>query len=279
MVFATASATPLKLAVMSIGGMMGKLKDRMRLAFEKARTHLAQIASVRYTLQTIKDNIVEPCSQHYVKTPKDVKFHDDNLTKEIQELFEPFASYYDNFKPDYTCGHLFNMAVVLTADSALQVLLDNIFAIFKEKKGWGEDDFKQSIGWKKAKLKNSVYSKIESLFGADGLIKKNSIAKQSDSIMFLEQLRHLVTHCGGVVDKDFYLNCGVNPTTKKSDDTQRKVSLMNLPDSIEEKDISAFCDYFKLDAQVGIPIEKLIRILKEVLAFTDEIEKICQKEI
>jgi len=258
---------------------MCELKDRMRVAFGKARTHLAQIASVRYTLQGIKDDIVEPRSQHYVKTPKDVEFYDENLTKEIQKLFEPFASYYDNFKPDYTCGHLFNMAVVLTADSALQVLLDNIFAIFKEKKGWGEDDFKQSIGWKKAKLKNSVDLKIESLFGADGLIKKDSIAKQGDCIKFLEQLRHLVTHCGGVVDQDFYLNCGVNPTTKKPDDTKRKVSLMNLPDSIEEKDIQAFCDYFKLDKQVGIPIEKLFRILKEALEFIYEIEMICQKEI
>lgn len=258
---------------------MCELKDQMKLAFGKARTHLAQIASVRYTLQIIKDDTVEPRSQHYVKTPKDVKFNDDNLTKEIQELFEPFASYYDTFKPDYTCGHLFNMAVVLTADSVLQVLLDDIFSIFKEKKGWGEDNFKKSIGWKKDKLKNSVYLKIESLFGADGLIKKDSIATQSDTIKFLEQLRHLVTHCGGLVDQDFYLNCGINPTTKKPDNTRSKISLMNLPDSIEEKDITAFCKYFELDRQIGLPIEKLIRILKEAFDFICEIEEICQKEI
>jgi len=254
-------------------------EKELKLAFAKARTYLAQIMSVRYTLQTLKDEIIEPCSKYYIDRPSAVCFIGEEYTKEIQELFKPFSSFYDDFKPDYTCGHLFNMSVVFSVDSVIQVLLDSIYVVFYDRRKWTEDNLKNSIGWKKAKLKNSISLKIEALFGKEGLIKKDSIVIESDSIKFLEQLRHLVTHCGGIVDSDFYLNCGINPMTKKPDDSKRKLSLLNLPDSIEEKDISNFCNYFKIDQQVGIPIEKLVRLTKEALIFIDKIEDICLREL
>ena len=244
----------------------------------RARTHVAQIASVRYTLQTIKDSIVGPCARHYVCNPNDVRFGCDNLTKEIQNLFKDFKSFYDQHEPDYTPGHLFNMSVVLTIDAVLQRYLDEVFDVFLEARKWDEETLKDATDWKEGKLKRSVNSKLRSLFGEKGLIKQNAVVETKDSIKFLEQLRHMVTHCGGIVDNDFYLHCGVNPTSKKLDDSKRRLILSNLPESIDERDVDSFCSYFVIGDQVGLPIEKLVRLEKEAVSFIGDIHDICIAE-
>lgn len=245
--------------------------DGLKKANAKAGYFLAQLTSTRYVLKCLQDNDqIDPRIAHFIDNPKDVHFQDAKLKEETQNLFESFGKIYDEYSSDESPGHIFNKSTVLIADSILQKFLEEIIAVMQPIKNWNIE-----------KWPNSLSGLIAKLFIADPLLRYDSYPQRFKHVKFLDQLRHVIIHKRGEVDKDFYLQCGIEYMGEQPKTNWPE--LWGLPTDWSYNffvdDVEEFKNYFKVMEQIRLPIDKVFGILKECFAFIDDVLEICLDEL
>lgn len=253
---------------------MQNITDDLRRASMCAKSHLAQIAAIRLVLIEKQDS-VDKESAACIQDPSIIRGYNDDLTKETQELFKPFESYFTECPPKHLSGHFFNKALVLLADAVLHKYLKEIYTIMKPVKGWSGD------------LPNSLSGQIRVLFignpngNVASLLPYNSLFPKFDHVKFLDQLRHVIIHNIGEVDKSFYKECGVDPDSGNS--ISLRAQLWGLPsgwtDPFFADTLDEFKKYFKLGDQIHLPIDRIFGLLKEAFLFINDICDLCIKEV
>ena len=245
--------------------------DGLKMAARKARYFLAQLASTRYVLKCFQsDNVIDSCVAHFIDHPEDVRFQGETLERETQELFQAFGKYFDEYSSDENPGHLFNKSTVLIADSVLQKYLEEIIIVMQPIKEWQVEQWPNSLGGLIAKL-----------FLGDSLLDYDKYPERFKHVKFLDQLRHVIIHKRGEVDKRFHLNCGIEIDGEEPKDSWPKLwglttdwSYPFFKDNEEE-----FKEYFKIGEQISLPIDKVFGLLKECFIFVDEVLEICLREL
>jgi hypothetical protein len=245
--------------------------DELKKAARKARYFLAQLTSTRYVLKCFQSgNVIDSCVAHFIDHPEDVRFQGETLERETQKLFQDFGKYFTEYSSDENPGHLFNKSTVLIADSVLQKYLEEIIAVMQPIKEWQVEKWPNSLGGLIAKL-----------FLGDSLLDYDKYPGRFKHVKFLDQLRHVIIHKRGEVDKQFHLNCGIEVDGEVPKDSWPELwglttdwSYPFFKDNKEE-----FQEYFKIGEQISLPIDKVFGLLKECFIFVNEVLKICLREL
>jgi len=245
--------------------------DELKMAARKARYFLAQLTCTRYVLKYFQScNVIDSRVAHFIDHPEDVRFQDETLERETQKLFQAFGKYFDEYSSAEDPGHLFNKSTVLIADSVLQKYLEEIIKVMQPIKGWEVQKWPNSLGGLIAKL-----------FLGDSLLDYERYPERFKHVKFLDQLRHVIIHKRGEVDKQFHLNCGIEVDGEEPRDSWPELwglttdwSYPFFKDNKEE-----FRDYFKIGEQIRLPIDKVFGLLKECFIFVDEVLEICLREL
>ena len=240
-----------------------------------ARSHLAQTVSVRLALKTKQDDI-SALAYSIIRDPTCIKGYADTLTRETQALFKNFDTYISVCQPDYDPGHLFNMSTVLLANSIIQKFIKDIFDVMQPLFSWSRRNWKYSLT---SQLNTLFISNSEN--SGNPLLQYDGFLGKFKHVKFLDQLRHIIIHNRGFVDKKFYKNCGIDPTTMQR--TFCNNELWGLPsdwtDPFFTNDPNEFTTYFVLGDQVHLPINRVFGLLSECFVFIDDVSQICISEL
>lgn len=240
-----------------------------------ARSHLAQVVSVRLALKVRQEEIAAQ-AQSYIEHPNTIRGYTDALTKETQALFAKFQGYVLVHMPEYDPGHLFNMSTVLLATSIMERYVRDIL-----------DVLRAALDLSGIKSNQGLTSNLKNLFDSnpsredDPLLKYDKFPQKLKHVKFLDQLRHIIIHNRGFVDGQFYKKCGINPQTKQKipGDNELWGVPSNWTDPFFTSTPEDFISYFGLGGQVQLPIDKVFGLLSECFMFIEDVSQISMNKL
>jgi len=177
------------------------VEDRLQGLVAGAKRDLAWLASIHVILKSNQQDIL-PQAERLLKEPESFlrvgnlpSAEAETIRKKAVETFRVFSDCVINL-PSQDPGHYLNKSAILYADAILQAFLDKSYEIVASYKNLSKKELtSHSIGTK--------LQEISSVFPESSL----STAKH---VRFIAQLRHIITHNNGFVDKKFLENCGID---------------------------------------------------------------------
>ncbi|NQT10329.1 MAG: hypothetical protein HQ573_04065 [Desulfobacteraceae bacterium] len=101
-------------------------------------------------------------------------------------------------------GHRQNKAAIFGVDAILQTYLDDMYEAVASAKNLAKANL----------LKRSIFWKVDEIEKEIGGISLQNLSTAKHAF-FIGQMRHLITHRNGDVDKDFLKTCGIDMNTLK----------------------------------------------------------------
>lgn len=177
-------------------------KELENVAYE-ARRDIAWLAAIHVILKNMQQYILPQATQLLVK-PKDIlsiqNLHPADAKRKLGEAVTAFDTFchYATDPPGQEPGHYLNKSAILYADAVLQAYLDRSYEFVATHKNKTTKNLKNfSIGGKLNEL-----SKLH-------IIKEKRL-KTAKYVKFLSQLRHIITHNNGFVNRKFLENCEID---------------------------------------------------------------------
>lgn len=231
-----------------------------------AKRNIGWLATTHIIANSLR-TVIEQFADKLLKAPNNLRVRNDSPAQAeakrneiigyLKEFYKPIKG--QNIPKNF--GHRQNEAAIFGVDAILQTYLDDMYEAVASAKNLTKVNLS----------KRSIFGKVDEI---EKVIKGISLQKlpSANHAFFIGQMRHLITHRNGEVDKRFLENCGINIETQKL--AQGKSPLWDTNIWPTEKE---FLSNFQLPKngnhfQFSLAIEKVVLpYLHHASKFVDEV--------
>jgi len=177
----------------------GTIKKLQKRAAQ-AKKDLAYLAAIHWGVRStehasvcLANSILQDPSREFSEMERRLP----ETGKRCLDAFKAFSEYVcpQGSEPTDNAGHYLNKSAILYADAIIQAFLDDTYHSFSQGRTLKGRTVEKKLGEIKDKLKNSSnYEEVCS----------------SKHVKLISQLRHVITHKSGIVDKCFATECTKN---------------------------------------------------------------------
>ena len=214
------------------------------------KNDIAWLTVLHLSLKIRQDEIRNYASLILEEPMKYIQLNIPATEKEkIEKMIKELTKEWYGKPPIDNVGHYLNKSAILYVDALLNAFLDKVYEVIaKEKQLTNKELSSKSISGKLNQFEQNIFQ------------SSCSIDKISKHVKFIAQLRHLITHRNGIVDKEFLKKCGI-----------KNNKCNPLWDTNIWPNERSFLNSYKLGSQLSLAIEKvIIPYLRHAVEFIDE---------
>jgi hypothetical protein len=178
------------------------IKSDLEGLAKDARRDIAWLAAIHVIMKARQQDILPQATQlllfpkHNLSVQNLPPAEAKRKYAEAVKAFDTFCDYATE-PPGQDPGHYLNKSAILYSDAILQAFLDRSYECVATHKNLPDKKLK----------KGSIEEKLRKI---SGLSIDQARLKTAKHVKFLSQLRHIITHNNGFVDKKFLEKCGID---------------------------------------------------------------------